>query len=170
MGLPNAHIRSQIYDEVNNPPFVSMNRIIQIISRTDQPRSAYLWNAWLITFLPSFLLAGILSLIIPGGNPEFRGSALGIAFGTLILSPWIETLLMVPVLAMLRHFWKEPLQIAIGSAIVWSILHSLAAPKWGFTVFWPFLMFSLCFLAHERKSKSLFEKTNHIGNQPTGIP
>lgn len=63
MGLPYPHVRPQIYDEVSNPAFVSMNRVLQLISPKDQARGAFLWNALLIAFSQSYLLASIRSLV-----------------------------------------------------------------------------------------------------------
>jgi hypothetical protein len=38
------------------------------------------------------------------------------------------------------------------SALICAGLHSLARPLWGLEVFWGFLIFSLCYLAWEKKS------------------
>jgi hypothetical protein len=43
--------------------------------------------------------------------------------------------------------------VAFLSAFTWACLHSLAAPTWGFSVFWPFFVFSVAFLEWEKKSK-----------------
>ena len=74
---------------------------------------------------------------------------------SLILDPWMETFLMWPVLWMLNRLMTAPTKIAIASAVLWGILHSLSAPAWGMIIVWPFFVFSVGFLEWEKKSKGV---------------
>jgi hypothetical protein len=59
---------------------------------------------------------------------------------------------MVPILKMLSFITKRKFWLAIMSAVVWAIFHSLAAPAWGLGVIWPFFIFSCCYLSWREKS------------------
>lgn len=124
---------------------------------TDQSIGRYVLKAWLFAFVPSILIAAALSLA--GGGGEETGqqivegqTPLVFAFGALLLSPWVETLLMIPILALYRRFIPRPVFIALASALTWAIFHSLLVPFWGLTVCWPFFIFSIAFLEWEKKS------------------
>lgn len=47
----------------------------------------------------------------------------------------------------LRFFTRRPLRLAFYSAVIWAVLHSLAAPAWGLGVIWPFFVFNCAYLA-----------------------
>lgn len=40
-----------------------------------------------------------------------------------------------------------------ASALLWALLHSISVPIWGLGVFWPFFVFSICYLNWEKKSQ-----------------
>ena len=126
--------------------------ILNVLRDTDQKLTSYCWKAGLISFVPSVLVAAVLTPLRGGESIEFDASPLELVFGILILSPWLETLLMWPVLAVLRRLTGTVLAAAVASAVFWACLHSLASPLWGFSVVWPFFVFSICFLEWKRKS------------------
>lgn len=130
-----------------------MKRILHFLSRTDLPALSYVWRAAVIAFVPSIILSTVVSLFLPGKAPTFPGPAVLVVLSVLIFSPWIETLLMWPILWILKRFIRHQLFIALGSAAVWAIFHSLAVPTWGLVIAWPFFIFSVCFLEWEKKSK-----------------
>jgi len=129
-----------------------MKRITQFLARTDLPALSYVWKAALIAFIPSLLIGKVVDLALPDYTPSFNEPVVSELFGALLFSPWTETLFMWPILWILKKFIRNQLTVAISSAVVWAILHSLGAPAWGLGVAWPFFIFSLCFLAWEKKS------------------
>lgn len=78
-------------------------------------------------------------------------------FGAVLVAPLVETLMMVPVFAVLervlpRHLltaYRMPV-LALGSAALWSIAHGYFAVAWGVGTFWPFVVFSFMFLRWKR--------------------
>ena len=130
-----------------------MKRILHFLSRTDLPARTYVWRAAVIAFIPSIMISIVVTLALPHKSPTFDGPVAFVVFSMLILSPWIETLLMWPILWVLKRFTRNQLSIALGSMAVWAILHSLASPAWGLIIAWPFFIFSVCFLEWEKKSK-----------------
>ena len=129
--------------------------ILPLLRNTDQPVLSYVWRAWLIGFIPTIVIAPIIGLIMPDKVPSIDGSPgsmfykqspITIVLSAVVLGPWIETLLMWPILGLLKRIIRKTLWVAAASAVVWGVLHSLAAPAWGLGVAWPFFVFSLCFL------------------------
>jgi hypothetical protein len=74
-------------------------------------------------------------------------------WGMLFLSPWVETLLMWPIIRIIKEVTRNSFRIAIASALIWGCIHSSVAIAWGLAVFWPFFVFSVCFLEWEKKSE-----------------
>ena len=115
----------------------------------------YVLRTGLISLIPSLIISFILGLsgiMNEETAPEFRGSAVFLFIGMVIISPPIETLLMGPILKLLSFITKHKLRLAILSALVWAILHSLLAPAWGLGVVWPFFVFSCSYLNFRRRS------------------
>ena len=119
---------------------------------TRQPWVAYLLKAWLLAFLPSVALGAIITTLAPAAPaPEFGGTGLGVYLLVVLFAPAAETLLLVPPLLLLRRLFGDTAAI-VGSAMLWALLHSWAAPIWGLVVWWPFLVFSTIVLAWRRRS------------------
>jgi hypothetical protein len=109
-------------------------RWIDLLYRTDQPMGSYVWKAALIALIPSLLIAIPVTLAMPAQTPAFDGPVVLSILGFLVLSPWLETLLMWPILWVLQRFIRGTNGIAVGSATVWALLHSVAAPAWGLVI------------------------------------
>ena len=119
---------------------------------TRQHWVAYLLKAWLLAFLPSVALGAIVTTLAPAAPaPEFGGTGPGIYLLVVLFAPAAETLLLVPPLLLLRRLFGDSAALA-GSALLWALLHSWAAPIWGFVVWWPFLVFSAIVLAWRQRS------------------
>jgi hypothetical protein len=131
-----------------------MNPLTNILARrADQPILNYVWKAVIVALIPSLIIGTLVSLVVPDKGPQFKGPLFLVVFSVLVISPWLETLLMWPILWILKRFLRTQTRVAIGSALVWGLFHSLLAPAWGLTVAWPFFVFSYCFLEWEKKSK-----------------
>jgi hypothetical protein len=106
-----------------------------------------------ISVIPSLILGFvILAIVGEKQGPQFEGDPLVLFFGVLFCSPVLETLLMVPILWLISLVVRPPIVIALTSAFIWAVLHSLAAPAWGFVIFWPFFVFSCAYLAWRKRS------------------
>lgn len=117
---------------------------------TDQPRWLYLLKVLPLTLVPSLLLGGLL-LATPGGAPTPELGLGPVAFfGVVLFAPLFETLLMTPPVLILNRFFGPSVAIA-GSSLLWGIAHSLASPRWGLVIWWPFLIFSAVLLAWRGK-------------------
>lgn len=131
--------------------------IIRSLRNTDQSKASYVWRAWLISFIPSLVIATVVVNLLglqPYKDLTIDKSPTFWVFGVVLLSPWAETLLMWPILAILKEVFRKQLWVALASALMWGYLHSRFALAWGFPTAWAFFVFSLCFLEWEKKSKS----------------
>lgn len=110
----------------------------------------YILRTGLISLVPSVIIAiilGLFGIISEEMGPDFKGSALSLLIGIVILGPPIETLLMGGLFRVLSFITKRKVQLAMMSAVVWAGLHSIVAPAWGLGVIWPFFVFSCSYLA-----------------------
>ncbi len=129
--------------------------ILRILRNTDQPIRSYVWRAWLIVFVPTIAIGTIgAALGIPGPEVPLPDKLGSFAVAAVLIAPWAETLLMLPILWILKRFIRSTLWVAFGSAVIWGMLHALNAIGHGLTATWMFLVFSLCFLEWEKKSKA----------------
>ena len=111
-----------------------------------------LGTAWLTTFLPSLLLAGVIALIAPNApQPSFDVSGPMAIFLLAVFAPVVETLIMGGALLILLRFASPAVAVLISSA-GWGIAHSTAAPTWGLVIWWPFLIFSTLFVTWRQRS------------------
>ena len=115
----------------------------------------YVLRTGLISLVPSLIITTILGLsgvITEETGPEFKGPALGLLIGMVLISPPLETLLMGGGLWILSFITKRPVRLAVMSAFIWAGVHSLIAPAWGLGVIWPFFIFSCSYLGWRRRS------------------
>ena len=115
----------------------------------------YILRAALISFLPSMMIAGILSasgIMTEERAPTFEGDPLFILVMVVVIGPPIETLMMVPILWVLSFLTKREVPLAAMSACVWAVFHSLLASAWGLGIIWPFFVFSCSYLAWRKRS------------------
>jgi hypothetical protein len=130
------------------PPFLVF--LPRFLFRSDGSRLAYVLKAWLLALLPTLALAALVSLAAtPAQGPQIRGQGSTLLLLVVLASPILETLLMVPPLWALDRL-LGPGRAALASALLWGVLHSLAAPAWGLVVWWPFLILSVAYLAWRR--------------------
>jgi membrane protease YdiL (CAAX protease family) len=115
----------------------------------------YILRTGLISLVPSIIIALILGLsgaITEDTGPEFEGSTLGLLITLVIISPLLETLLMSGGLWLLSFITRRQVLLAVISACIWAVMHSLLAPAWGLVVMWPFFVFSCSYLAWRKRS------------------
>jgi hypothetical protein len=131
------------------------NRLLSLLFNNQISMWKYVLRTGLISLVPSLIIALILGLtgvITEETGPEFKGPAIGLLIGLVIVSPPLETLLMGGVLWILSFITKRQVRLAVISAFVWAGVHSLIAPAWGLGVIWPFFVFSCSYLSWRRRS------------------
>ncbi|MDB5694648.1 MAG: hypothetical protein JWN21_191 [Sphingomonas bacterium] len=107
----------------------------------------YVLFAWPVVALPALALAWLASRLASGlAGPDLGGGPQWMVFaGVVLFSPIVETLMMSGPVALIDR-WRGPLVAVVGSALLWGVLHSLLAARWGLVVWWPFLIFSIAYL------------------------
>ncbi len=121
------------------------------------PVRKYVLRMWVIGFVPSVILAIVLSaagVLTEESGPDLTGDLhpAVMFFAIVVLSPVLETLAMGVVLKLLSLLTKRRYILAATSCMVWAGLHSLASVPWGLTIVWPFFIFSCSYIAWRRRS------------------
>jgi hypothetical protein len=114
--------------------------------RLDPSPGLYTLKAWLLSMLGTAILSAAVQVVAhPTIHPDVRtGTAVDVVI-LVIATPVTETLLLGLLLAGLDFLVSEA-PAAVISAILWGLLHSVAAPTWGVVVWWPFLIMSIAFV------------------------
>ena len=130
-------------------------KVLDTLHDTRQGCLPYILKATLISTIPALCITYIIYAMFPSAKgPDFEGPPVFIAiFLVVIVSPWIETLLVWLGLNLIQRFTKSTTRIAVVSALIWAILHSLVAPVWGLCIVWSFYIFSVSFLEWRKVSK-----------------
>jgi hypothetical protein len=132
-------------------------KVLQTLFDTTQGRFKYAVKAWALALVPAIVLSIVLNLLFPQVEDPPLDGVMRSGFVTVILivvllGPLLETLMMWPVIALLSTFIKATWAIAVLSALLWAVFHSLQAPLWGAVIFWPFVVFSIAFTEWRKKS------------------
>lgn len=88
----------------------------------------------------------LLDFLFPNAEtPDFE---LGIELivGAVFIGPMLETLLMIPVIYLIRKVTSNIVYVLIISALIWGVVHSLQVPLWGIGFF---TLFFLMFMAYQ---------------------
>ena len=131
------------------------NRLLSLLFDNKISTWKYILRTGLISLVPSIIIALILGLsgaIKEDTGPEFEGSPLSLFITLVIIGPLLETLLLGGGLWLLSFITRRQVLLALISAFVWAVMHSLLAPAWGLVVMWPFFVFSCSYLAWRKRS------------------
>lgn len=114
-----------------------------------------LGTSWLLTFLPSFLLAILIAALLPDApKPQFPFKGADLLFQVVIYAPILETLIMGALLIILQLFLRPTAAILV-TAVTAGVAHSFAPTGvaiWGLVIWWPFLIFATLFIAWRQRS------------------
>lgn len=135
--------------------------ILSVLRNTDRPIPVYVWHAWLIDVVPCLLIAvPVLELLGPpvhgAVDPPIQTLMTLSFFSELVVkAPWTETLIMWPILFVLRLILGNTMWVPVASGLIWGNLHALGGLQWGVSQIWSFFVLSVCFLEWEKKSRGL---------------
>lgn len=121
----------------------------------DMPMGRYILTRGLLSLIPSLAIAFLLAatgLMTEENAPDFEGPLILLLYLIWVVSPVLETFIMAGILWLLGLGIKRKVVLAAVSALIWAVLHSLAAPMWGFAIVWPFFVFSSGYLAWKQKA------------------
>jgi len=109
-------------------------------------------TGWALSIAGSLALAAIVGTVAPDlAKPDFKGISGGMAmFLLVVFSPLLESLIMGGVLVLLQRF-LQPAAAILTSSLLWGVVHSIGALSWGFTIWWPFLIFSTLFVVWRQR-------------------
>jgi hypothetical protein len=130
-------------------------RLLSLLFDNQIPMWKYILRTGLISLVPSLffvLILGLTGVISEETSPEFEGSGIGLFVTLVVIGPLLETLIMAGGLWILSFIIKRQIKLAVISAFIWAVVHSLIAPVWGLGVIWPFFVFSCSYLNWRRRS------------------
>ncbi len=143
-----------IIHRISSTTTILATNVLRSLRNTDRPVRSYVWRAWLISIIPTYVIGsivvGVLALpspTIPDSSPVF------LVIFLLYIAPVVETMVMWPILWILRAVMRRQLRVALASAVIWGVLHGLHSVAQGLTITWAFFVFSICFMEWEKKSK-----------------
>ena len=100
----------------------------------------------------SLALSALVNWLLPSvPPPDISISSGSLLFLFVVVSPFVETLIMAAALEGLLRLVRPPVAIVLSS-IGWGIAHSLSAPAWGLVIWWPFLIFSTLYVIWRQRS------------------
>lgn len=124
----------------------------RFLTDTEASKPLYVLKAWLLTFLPSVVLANLVtSQIRNPDTPEFGATGSTLLVMLAVVAPVLETLIMLPPLLLLNRF-AGPIPAILVSSAGWGIAHATQGLVWGLVAWWPFLIFSTMILAWKERS------------------
>jgi hypothetical protein len=123
------------------------------LSDCNQPRIRYLGRALLADLPVAFGVQLALNAVTGTTWPELPAEALPKLLLVLcVFTPLVETFALAVIIFVLRRVMTRTEYIPWVAALICAGLHSLAKPLWGIEIFWSFVIFSLCYMAWEKKS------------------
>ncbi|WP_296047687.1 CPBP family glutamic-type intramembrane protease [uncultured Alteromonas sp.] len=126
------------------------------LSDTSQNRVIYLLGTIAISTIPALVISFLIFTFFPEAEPPpLPESAITLFFNVVIFAPLIETLLLWLGISIIKRFTSSTWSIALVSAFIWGVFHSLGALGHGFTIFWSFVVFSFAFVVWYEKSRNL---------------
>lgn len=108
------------------------------------PSAALLASVWLVLTLFEVDIASV--------TRPHRELTIGYAFGTVVIAPLFETLLLACGIRVLSIFTTKPLLIAATSAFIWGGFHAVFGATWFFGTVWSFFVFSCSYLVWSKAS------------------
>lgn len=139
-----------------------MQFILSVLRNTDRPIPVYVWHAWLIEFIQGILIAAIVVALLFGTclsaetHPLLPSLMTPTLFWEMVVkAPWTETLVMWPILFVLRLILGNTIWVPVASGLIWGNLHAFGGEQSGVSQIWGFFVLSVCFLEWEKKSKGL---------------
>jgi hypothetical protein len=119
----------------------------------------YCLVAWHLALIPSIALAALAYLVFSTAGADVsalqkpaRDVLTRNVWMTVLVAPFVETLVLALGLWLLSRITRQRQVIAIISALAWGGLHAWFHPLWFFGVVWSFYVFSLGYLAWRRVS------------------
>lgn len=114
--------------------------MLKLLENTNQPLKFYIFKVYILALCIGLPIAFFLEFIFPNAvTPDFE-IGIKLFVGAVFIGPIVETILMIPIIYLIRKVTPNILYVSIISALIWGGMHSLQAPLWGvgvFTLFFP---------------------------------
>jgi hypothetical protein len=127
--------------------------LFKLLANTQQPIKLYIIKVTLLAVSIGLPIAYLLGFFFPDAEvPDFEVDVHLFVTGVLF-GPVIETVLMIPIIALLRKITQNIYYVSIFSAFFWGVIHSLQAPLWGVGVFTLFFLLTIAYQNWDVRSR-----------------
>tara|TARA_B100000809_G_scaffold256284_1_gene296032 strand:+ start:576 stop:1037 length:462 start_codon:yes stop_codon:yes gene_type:complete len=146
--------------------------LLKLLANTKQPLNVYIFKVYALAISIGLSVAVLIDFAFPNAeSPDFE-IGIGFFIEAVLLGPIIETLLMIPIIYLIRKMTSNILYISLISALIWGGLHSLQVPLWGVGVFALFFFLSMAYQywdSHSRKHALFVVTVIHALNNATVV-
>jgi hypothetical protein len=119
--------------------------MLKFLNNTNQPIKSYVFKVYLVGLLVGIPISFLLDFLYPHADFFVIELSLKWFMKAVIAAPIIETILMIPIIAVISKFTKNIIHVSLVSALTWSIIHSLRYPIHGLGVFPVFFLMSMAY-------------------------
>jgi hypothetical protein len=144
--------------------------MLKFLNNTNQPIKSYVFKVYLVGLLVGIPISFLLDFLYPHADFFVIELSLKWFMKAVIAAPIIETILMIPIIAVISKFTKNIIHVSLVSALTWSIIHSLGYPIHGLGVFPGFFLMSMAYQywdVHSRGHALLVAMSIHALNNGT---
>ena len=119
--------------------------MFKLLANTNQPLKLYIFKVYILDLCVGLTIVFLLDFIVPNAeSPDFE-IGLTSFIEVVFVAPVLETLLMIPIISLIRKVTPNILYVSIISALIWAVLHSLQVPLWGLVAFTGFFFMSMAY-------------------------
>jgi len=146
--------------------------LFKFIKNTNQPLKFYIFKVYILAICIGLSIGFLLEYFFPNADtPDFE-VGIELFVGAVFIGPIIETILMIPIIYLIKKVTANILYVSIISALFWGGLHSLQAPLWGIGVFTLFFLMTMAYQywdTHSRGHALLVVMMIHALNNATVV-
>ncbi|WP_448569755.1 CPBP family glutamic-type intramembrane protease [Thalassotalea ganghwensis] len=127
--------------------------MFKLLENTNQPLKLYVFKVYILAICIGLPIGFLLDFFFPNADtPDFE-IGIDLFIGAVFFGPVLETILMIPIIYLIRKMTSNILYISIISAFIWGVIHSLQAPLWGIGVFTLFFLMSMSYQYWDKYSR-----------------
>ena len=146
--------------------------MFKLLENTNQPLKLYIFKVYILALCIGLPIAFFLEFFFPNAETPNFEIGMELFVGAVFMGPFFETILMIPIIYLIRKITPNILYVSIISALVWGGIHSLQAPLWGVGVFTLFFLMSMAYQywdIHSRGHALLVVMMIHALNNATVV-
>lgn len=114
----------------------------------------YILKVYALALVLGLSIAFLIDYLFPNAESPVFELNIFTFLSVVLIAPVLETLIMIPIIALVRKVTSNVLYVSIISALTWSLMHSLIVPLWGIGVFALFFLMSMAYQYWDSHSRT----------------